>query len=136
MTKVIPYDISHLDTMDLSKDQESLEELKANTSYFTDAYTIEIDGKFIFSIGAFLINDQTANVWLIKSVHIEKYKIEVIKTVKMVIENYFKMYKLKRMQTLILNEKFKKWIELFGFELESELINYSSNKTYMYRRFK
>lgn len=129
-TKEIIYNINHLDLFDID---ENIELLKIQTEYNNEALTVIIDDVPVISTGLRLINKSTGEIWLIKSKYLAKNKIYVIKRLKELIAFYSEKYKLKRMQTLI-NKDNEKWIKCLGFEKESELINFSDETTYIYRR--
>ena len=130
VNKEIEYNIAHLDLFDIEDDVNLL---KIETEYNNDAITIVIDGRPIISTGIRLINKNTGDIWMVKNEYISQHKIYIIKRLKELINFYADKYKLTRIQTTIVPKNVK-WIENLGFEKESELVGFSEEPTFIYRR--
>lgn len=130
MNKEIEYNIAHLDLFNIEDDVELL---KIETEYNNDAITIIIDGRPIISTGIRLVNKNTGDIWMIKNEYISQHKIYIIKRLEELINFYANKYKLTRIQTTIVPKNVK-WIENLGFEKESELVGFSEEPTFIYRR--
>jgi len=130
VNKEIEYNIAHLDLFNIEDDVELL---KIETEYNNDAITIIIDGRPIISTGIRLVNKNTGDIWMIKNEYISQHKIYIIKRLEELINFYANKYKLTRIQTTIVPKNVK-WIENLGFEKESELVGFSEEPTFIYRR--
>lgn len=126
----IKYHPSHLDLFNTDEDKEVL---KLQTEYNDEAITVLIDDIPVIATGLRLINEYTGEIWLVKSTHLEKHSVSIVKHLKQLIEHYAEKYKLTRIQTVIRPQN-QKWIEMLGFKQESEMKGFSNEPVYIYRR--
>jgi hypothetical protein len=123
----------HPNHLDLFNTDENKEILKIQTELNDEAITILIDDIPIVATGLRLVNDCTGEIWLVRSKHLEKHTILIIKELKELIEHYAKEYQLTRLQTVI-RPQHEKWIQGLGFEKEVEMKGFSRDTVYIYRR--
>jgi hypothetical protein len=127
----VKYHVNHLD---LFNTDEDIEKMKILTDFNDDAITILIDDVPIISTGIRVLNECTGEIWMVKSNYLENHSIFIVKRLKELINIHASKYNLKRIQTVI-EPRHQKWIENLGFEMESELVNFTNEGTiYLYRR--
>jgi len=132
------YHPAHLNLFELADYQGDVESLKGNTEIIysenDEAYTVMIDDKIVFAIGARILRKGVAECWIIRSKYTTEYKKNVVQITEKLIQAFSKDNNIRRWQSLI-SPAFVKWIEFMNFEKESELVGFDEEtKYYMYRR--
>lgn len=138
--KIINFDISHIDLINLKLKYSDLNTLKAETYCYEDSQdegkTYTYDDKIIFSCGVKIFRKGVAHCWVIPSIYVDKHKKFFYKEIKNVLHDYCQRHKIHRMQSTI-DEPFIKWIECLGFHQESilEKITQDKKDQFMYVKF-
>lgn len=139
MIKRIPFDIGHLDLMDirpLDRDSvvclDSVRYVLKNLPLRSECVTIIIDGRLIACMGYWSPFDGTAEVWLIPSIYVKEYRFAFVR----IVENYLKVladtFKWSRIQTVTRTDLFhRRWMKALKFEEEGIMRKYFQGEDYI-----
>lgn len=139
MTKRILFNIAHLDLLELQEDYQPLLDmdgvrfvLKQLPLPNADGLSLMIDGRLICCFGYLQILPGVAEVWLLPSIHMDKYPLALVREVKGYLDSTAEVRQWHRIQTLTRNlESHCKWIKVLGFEKEGCMKNYYKQEDYI-----
>ena len=140
MIKSVPFSLGHLDIFEPGGTGEYSEEgvidFYKNPRY--EMVSMICDSKVISILGILPLRIGTAEVWLLPSVHVSKYKLGFFREVGKLIESFTEKLDLKRVQATV-REDFTvgiKFLTKLGFMFEGRLNKYDNGVDhYLMARF-
>lgn len=97
-----------------------------------DALTLVIDGRVIACFGYFLVFPGVVEVWLIPSIHIDKYSLTFVRIVRRYLDQTAALFQWHRIQTVTeMDGRHRKWMKVLGFKEEGILEKYFNHKDYV-----
>lgn len=132
MINVVPFELKHIAEFVPEKSNLDIKATAIVNMLDTNRELVSflVDDKMVCLLGVNHYREGTAEVWLIKSTEIYKYKYEFFKRVKDLIDNFlFENLKLHRVEMSILAgwEKGYKWADKLGFKFEGIMKAYDTN---------
>ena len=128
----------HLDTMDIRSQKSEIERRRAAFDAIegTESYTLCADNLVIGCGGIVPLWEGVGEIWMVSSIHIERYKIEAIKQILTFLKSVGASF--HRLQATVDTEDKRavRFIEWLGFEREGTLRKYgfSGSDHYIYAR--
>jgi len=85
------------------------------------AFTAVADDHMFACAGVFIIWRGVGVGWAVLSPEMPKYRIWLTRTIKRVLEDAIRIYKLHRLETMVdaSNKDYRRWVELLGFQPEN-----------------
>lgn len=142
MISLINFKAGHLRNFKSKKDlptiKADLEAAALDSRYELASLQLDTDNTIIAIIGLLHIKKGVAEVFLIPSIHVNKYKISFFKIMKRIVTNILDGEILHRVQMTIEEhwEHGKKWARALGFKEEGLMHGYGPNggNEYMFAR--
>lgn len=131
---VVKFEPEHLVALELREHERNHIDKADMMVYITSmgAQTVTLlddHGVVIGITGYWVVWENVLHVYVLPSIHVPKYPISFVRTIKRWLDMLFKGYRPHRMQTWSLDDKqTNKWMEILGFHCEGVLQKFTYDK--------
>jgi hypothetical protein len=133
MYKIVPFKVEHLECMDVRPHELNLLDVNKLMALKESSIAVTgmIDGRIVCCGGVTPFGNGNAEIWLIPSVWVDKYKMTLCKALVKWLLQVREDLALSRMQTACLNDTLhSEWMTFLGFEKEGIMKNYHGGVDY------